>query len=188
VNYAVTVYGVPGHDAIVGSFTAGIDGDRSWVLDPLVDSALALTALSTDELAPRLDGQLEMRFNQPIALDPGVNPATMQRALNDGFSIVSPNADADANQNVLVDSADLTPPIAAGYRGVSLEISGDRLVLHWNSSAGLATSDADDPIQSINYGGFGSVMLYAADGQNPTPVALSTLLGSGSSSVQLIAQ
>jgi hypothetical protein len=188
VNYAVTIYGVPAHEAIVGSFVAGVDGDRSWVLDPLANSPLAITALSTDDLAPRADGQLEIRFNQPIAFDPGANPATLQRALNDAFSISSPNTDADADQNVLVNSGDLTPPIAAGYRGVSLTIAGDRLVLQWNRTAGLATTDADDVIESISYAGLGSVMLVAADAPNPTPVALSTLIGSGSSSVQLVAQ
>lgn len=187
VNYAVTIYGVPGHEALVGSYTAGVDGDRSWVLDPLGNTALAITALSTDELALRPDGQLELRFNQPIALDPGVNAATVQRALNDAFAISSPNADADANQNVLVDAGSLTPPVAANYRGVSLEIDGDRLLLSWNG-AGLESSDADDPIVSATYGGFGSVMLYAAGSATPTPVSLLDLLGSGSTQVQMVAQ
>ena len=30
----------------------------------------------TDSLTPTLNGQLEVRFNQPIALDPTVTPAT----------------------------------------------------------------------------------------------------------------
>jgi hypothetical protein len=188
VNYAVTIYGVPGHEVVTSTFTAGVDGDRSWVLDPLTDPTLAITALSSDGLTPTPSGQLEMRFNQPIALDPGVNPATIQRALNDAFSISSPDFDTDATLNVLVDAGDLTPPVAPGYRGVSLEIIGDRLILRWNSAAGLASTDADDPINSVTYDGLGSVMLYAAGAQDPSPVALSTLLGSGSSSVQLLAQ
>jgi len=188
VNYAVTIYGVPGHEALTGSFTAGVDGDRSWVLDPLSDSPLAMTALSSDDLAPQPSGDLEIRFNQPIALDPTVNASTAQRALNDGFSISSPNTDADTDQNVLVDSADLTPPIAPGYRGVSFQIDGDRLVLHWNRAAGLATTDADEPVISVSYGGLGSVMLYPAGTANATPVSLATLIGSGSSFVQLVAQ
>ena len=169
VNYAVTIYGVPGHLSFVGSFTAGVDGDRSWSLDPLSETALGITALSTDELAPRADGQFEIRFNQPVALDPRVNVATVQRMLNDNFSITSPNLDADANQNVLVDSADLTPPIAPGYRGVSLEINADRVILRFNPAAGLATSDADDPIESVRYDGFASVMLYPAGRETATP-------------------
>jgi len=188
VNYAVTIYGVPGHEALTGSFTAGVDGDRSWVLDPLSDSPLAITALSSDTLAPQPSGDLEIRFNQPIALDPAVNASTAQRALNDAFSISSPNTDADTDQNVLVDSADLTPPIAPGYRGVSFQIDGDRLVLHWNRTTSLATTDADEPILSVSYGGLGSVMLYPAGTANATPVSLATLIGSGSSSVQLVSQ
>ena len=188
VNYAVTIYGVAGHEALTGSFTAGVDGDRSWVLDPLSDSPLAVTALSSDNLAPQANGDLEIRFNQPIALDPNVNAATAQRALNDAFGISSPNTDADTDLNVLVDSADLTPPIAPGYRGVSFEINGDRLVLHWNRATGLATTDADEPILSISYGGLGSLMLYPAGTANATPVSLATLIGSGSSVVNLVSQ
>lgn len=187
VNYAVTIYGVPGHESIVGSYTAGVDGDRSWVLDPLGNADLAITALSTDELALRPDGQLEIRFNQPIALDPTVNSATVQRTLNDNFSISSPNADADGNQNTLVDAGALTPPVAANYRGVSLQINGDRLVLSWNRT-GLATTDADDPIVSVTYGGFSSVMLYPTGTPNATPVSLQSLLGSGSTQVRMVAE
>jgi hypothetical protein len=188
VNYAVTVYGVAGHEALTGNYTAGVDGDRSWVLDPLSNSPLAITALSSDNLAPQPNGDLEIRFNQPIALDPNVNAATAQRALNDAFSISSPNTDADSDQNVLVNSADLTPPIAPGYRGVSFEINGDRLVLHWNRATGLATTDADEPILSVSYGGLSSLMLYPPGTPNATPVSLDTLLGSGSSTVNLVSQ
>jgi hypothetical protein len=189
VNYAVTIYGVAGHEVGTGNFTAGVDGDRSWVLDPLSDSPLAITALSSEDLAPQPSGDLEIRFNQPIALDPNVNAATAQRALNDGFAISSPNSDADADQNVLVDSADLTAPIPPGYRGVSFQIDDDRLVLHWNRASALATTDADDPIVSIDYSaGLGSLMLYPSGAANPTPVSLATLIGSGSTVVHLVSQ
>lgn len=188
VNYEVTIYGVAEHEVVTGSFTAGVDGDTSWVLDPLVESALAITSLSSDALTPTPSGQLEVRFNQPIALDPGVSTATLQRAINDAFSIDSPDEDADTVLNVLVEAADLTPPVAPGYRGVSLTIDGDRLLLSWSGTTGLATSDANDPIHAVTYGGLGAVMLYASGAQDPTPVALSALLGSGSSSVQLIAR
>lgn len=188
VNYAVTIYGVDGHEVVNDFYVAGVDADRSWILDPLADQALALTALSTDTLEPTPSGELEMRFNQPIELDPGVNANTIIRALNDSFSIDSPDADTDTTANVLVDAGDLTPPVAPDYRGVSLEIDGDRLILRWSSTAGLATSDADDPIESVTYGGLGSVLISAASAQNPTSVTLSSLLGSGSSSVQMVAQ
>jgi hypothetical protein len=188
VNYAVTIYGVTGHEVVTGSFTAGVDGDRSWVLDPLSDSPLAITALSSDNLAPEPSGDLQIRFNQPIALDPNVNASTAQRALNDAFAISSPNTDADSDQNVLVNSADLTPPIAAGYRGVSFQIDGDRLVLHWSSATGLASVDTDEPVLSVSYGGLGSILLYPAGTANATPVSLATLIGSGSSSVTLVSQ
>ena len=188
VNYEVTIYGVAGHQVAVGAYTAGVDGDKSWVLDPLSDDPLAVTSLSTDSHAPIPSGQLEVRFNQPIALDPTVSVTTLQRALNDAFSIDSPNADADASANVLVNSADLTPPIAPGYRGVSFTIDGDRLLLSWNRATALATTDVDDPITLVTYGGLGSVMLYPAGASKPDPQSLSALLGSGSTSVQLVAQ
>lgn len=188
VNYEVSIYGVAGHEAVVGSFTAGVDGDKSWVLDPLSDEPLAMTSLSTDALTPTPNGQLEIRFNQPIALDPTVTPATVQRALNDAFGITTADDDADTEVNALVNAADLTPPVAPGYRGVSLSIDGDRLLLSWNSATGLATTDVDDAITFVTYGGLGSVMLYAAGESEPSPQSLSTLIGSGSSSVQLVAE
>ncbi len=188
VNYAVTIYGVSGHEVLNGSYVAGVDADRSWVLNPLADPEIALTALSTDSLNPTPSGQLEMRFNQPIAFDPSVNLATIQRAINDNFSIYSPDADGDSNFNTLVDAGSLTPPVAPGYRGISVQIDGDQLILSWNSNTALANVDADDPIVSVSYGGLGSVLLASGSAQNPSSVALSTLLGSGSSSVQLIAQ
>lgn len=188
VNYEVTIYGVAGHESLVGSFTAGVDGDKSWVLDPLSNEPLAMTSLSTDALTPTPNGQLEIRFNQPIALDPTLTPATVQRALNDAFGITTSDEDTDAEVNVLVNAADLTPPIAPGYRGVSLSIDGDRLLLSWNSATGLATTDADDPITFVTYGGLGSVMLYAAGDPQPSPQSLSALIGSGSTSVQLVAE
>jgi len=189
VTYAVTIYGVPGHATFAGSFTAGIDGDRSWVLAPLANADLAITALSTDELAPRPDGTLEIRLNQPVALDPNISPATLQRTLNDAFSIFSPNLDADPDQNVLVDSGTLTPPIAPGYRGVSFEIDGDRVILRWNRSLALVTADADDPILSATYGGLDAVMLYPAGAPTAAPVSLLSLFAPSSSNVvQLVAQ
>lgn len=187
VNYEVTIYGVAGHQVTVGSYTAGVDGDKSWVVAPLSHDPLAITSLSTDSLTPTPGGRLEVRFNQPIALDPSVSAATVQRALNDAFSIDSPDADTDSAVNALVNAVDLTPPVAPGYRGVSLTIQGDRLLLSWNSAVGLATTDVDDPIESVTYGSLGSVMLYPAGASKPEPQALSALIGSGSTSVQLVA-
>jgi hypothetical protein len=187
VTYEVTIYGVTGHAVETGSFVAGVDGDTTWLLDPLVDAALAVTSLSTDALTPTPGGQLEVRFNQPIALDPGISAATLQRALNDAFSINSPNADNDVVSNVLVQVADLTPPIAPGYRGVSLALEGDRLLFSWNG-LGLSSTDADDPVVSVDYAGLGSVMLYAAGAEVPVPVSLAALLSAGNQSVQLVAE
>jgi len=188
VNYAVTIYGVAGHQVVNDTYVAGVDSDRSWVLDPLIDQPLAVSALSTNELEPTPSGQLEIRFNQPIAFDPGVNLASVRRALNDAFSITSPDADTDTTFNVLVDDADLVAPIAPGYAGVSIQIDGDRLLLGWNRTTGLASTDTDDPIESITYGDLGSVMLYPTTARNPAAVDLATLLGSDSATVQLIAQ
>lgn len=187
VSYAVTVYGVPGYRAFEGTYTAGVDGDQSWALQPLVDDALEITTVSPRPLELRPDGQLEFRFNQPIALDPRVSVPTLQRILNDSFSIDSPNVDGDAEQNVLVDAGALTPPVAPGYRGVSLAVDGERLVIRWNG-AGLATSDPGDPVTSVTYGGLDSVMLYAADAANPQAIALSTLLESTSVTVQRVGE
>ncbi len=187
VNYAVTIFGVEGHEVLTGSYTAGVDGDRAWVLDPLSDEALSVAAKSNDELALSPSGQLEIRFNQPIALDPSVDVAAARRTLNDSFSIDSPDEDTDTEQNVLVDAGALTPPISPTYRGVNFAIEGDRLTLTWDSGTGLETSDADDPILSVTYGGLGSILVYPADATDPSPVTLSSLIGA-SATVQVSAQ
>ena len=173
VEYDVTIYGVAGHESVVRSFTAGVDGDKTWTLNPLSDDPLAITSLSTDSLTPTANGQLEVRFNQPIALDPTVSAATIQRTLNDLFGITTLDDDGDTETNVLVNAADLTPPIAPGYRGVSLSINGDRLLLSWNRAIGLATTDVDDAITFVTYDGLASVMLYAAGDPTPSPQSLS---------------
>ena len=189
VTYAVTIYGVPGHEPSTGTFfTAGVDGDRSWVMDPLSDTDLAITALSSDDLAPLPNGDLTIRFNQPIALDPHMSAATAQRMLNDSFSISAPNTDADAEQNVLVDSAALTPPVQPGYRGVTFEIHDDELVLHWNRTLGLATTDSDEPVLSVTYGGLDQLLVYPAGTANATPVDVLSLFGSGTPTVRLVSQ
>ncbi|MEO8181835.1 MAG: hypothetical protein ABI895_23625 [Deltaproteobacteria bacterium] len=189
VNYEVTIYGVAGHELITGSFTAGVDGESSWVLDPLVQTELVVTSVSTDARTPTANGELEVRFNQPIALDPGVSVTTLQRTLNDAFSFDSPDADADNNRNVMA-NASATGPVAPGYRGVSLAIEGDLLRLSWSRAGAMSSNDAGDPVYSVTYGGLGSVLVYSANAQRPVPIALSTLLGSEATSVsvQLIAQ
>jgi hypothetical protein len=186
VNYAVTIYGVAGHEVLTASYTAGVDGDRAWVLDPLSDAGLAVAAKSNDELGLSPGGQLEIRFNQPIAIDPSLDLAAARRTLNDSFSMQSPDEDTDAEQNTLVDAGTLTPPISPTYRGVNFVVDGDRLLLTWDASTGLATTDADDPILSVTYGGLGAIRVYPATATDPSPVALSTLIGS-SATVQVSA-
>jgi len=147
-----------------------------------------VVALSSEGASLSPDGKLEIRFNQAIALYPRVAEATMLRELNDGFAIFSPDKDADGILNALVSAATLTPPVAPTYRGVSYSISGDRLTLKWDKAPQvLRTTDADDPIVSVSYGGLSAIVLYTGTVPSSEPVSLATLLGSNAVEVQLTA-
>jgi hypothetical protein len=189
VEYSVTVYGV-GNFAILtgGTFTAGVDGNPSFTLAPITESALEVVAVSNEGAALSPTGSIEIRFNHDIVAYPKMDMSVALKSLNDGFSISSPDKNMDGNTNELVDSADLTPPIASAYRGVSWEIAGDRLTLKWNREAGLSESDTSDPIMSVTYGNLGAIQIYTATNTTSPASTLATLLGSATISAQMVAQ
>ena len=187
VTYEVSIYGVANYALLDNAtFRPGVDVNPTFVLSSLTESALQVVAISTQGAKLSPDARVEIRFNQNIARYPLTAESTVLRALNDGFDIVSPNLDADPDQNLLVDSSTLTAPISPTYRGVSFEISGDRLILKWNKTSALRTTDAGDPITGVVYGGLGALSLYTATLQSSPPVSLSSLIGN-TLDVQLLA-
>jgi hypothetical protein len=189
VTYEVSVYGVANYAVLEnGSFRAGIDANPSFVLSPLAEPPLQVVAVSSDAAKPSPDGQVEIRFSQAIARYPRTAEATVLQGLNNGFSIDSPDKDGDAQGNVLASPPAPPAPIPASFRGVSYEITGDRLILKWNRAGALSATDADDPIVSVRYGGLGALQLYTATLPTSAPVTLASLLGTTFLDVQLVAQ
>lgn len=172
VEYAVTVYGVDGY-ALAGpaSFRAGVDVSPSWILEPLTHTPLRVVFVSSEADTVTPDASLSIRFNQPIAVSARVSDATMVRALNENFSIQSPDEDKDTLRNVLKD-----PDGTAAFRGVGFTVSGETLTLTWNRSAALAMTDADDPIESVTYGGLNAIWIYPTAAAVPVAVTLGSLL------------
>jgi hypothetical protein len=189
VDYQVTVYGV-GTYAILngGTFRAGVDGNPSFTLTPRTESALEVLAVSTEGAALSPNGNIEIRFNHDIVAYPKMDTAVANKALNDGFTIDSPDENDDMKLNVLVDSADLTPPIAPSYRGVTWEIAGDRLTLKWNRELGLADVDTADPIISVTYDNLGAIQLYSGTSTTSPMSTLADLLNTSTITAQMVAQ
>jgi|GEM_PF-1763527 len=189
VDYEVTVYGV-GTYAILdgGTFRAGVDGNPSFTLAPRTESALEVLAVSTEGAALSASGSIEIRFNHDIVAYPKMDADVALKGLNDGFSIDSPDENMDTNLNELVDEADLTPPIAPAYRGVTWEIAGDRLTLKWNREAGLADVDVEDPIVRVTYGNLGGIQLYTGTSATSPMSTLADLLNTNSVTAQMVAE
>jgi hypothetical protein len=189
VDYQVTVYGV-GTYAILngGTFRAGVDGNPSFTLAPRTETALEVLAISTEGAALSPSGSIEIRFNHDIVAYPKMDANVALKSLNDGFSIDSPDENEDMNLNVLVDSADLTPPIAPTYRGVTWEIAGDSLTLKWNREAGLADVDTADPIISVTYDNLDAIQLYSGTNTTSPMSTLADLLNTTSITAQMVAQ
>ena len=188
VDYEVTVYGVKGYALLKHEpFRAGIDTNPYFLLDPLSEPPLSVVALSNEQAEPTADGHIEIRFNHSIALYPKVSQDVLLRQLNDAFSIDSPDADGDNMQNELNDPPGMMV-VAPTYRGVSIEISNDRLILNWDRGAGLKTTDQGELIRSVTYGALSAIQLYTATLPSSPPSALSALIGSNDITVQLVAE
>ena len=156
-------------------FTAGIDGDQTIVLKALADDALQVVAnsLDTGELNPK--ATVVFTFDRDIELSPIAEDEVYELAIDNGFSINSPNLDGDDNRNALY----------AEDHGTSLKISGNQLTLSWSrDSSWLETRDSDDPILSATYGNLDDVVIRAKSG-SPTDYTLAELVGSTSVTVRV---
>jgi hypothetical protein len=192
VTYDVTVYGAGSYQIDGGSYTAGEDGNPLFTLSHLTEEAIKIVAMTSEAAALSPSGTVEIRFNQDIQAWPQMDQQRVLLALNRGVSINSPDKDNDTEVNTLAaENADptMTP---ANFRGVSWEISGNRLTLKWDREKGLSTSDTGDPINSLIYDNLNSIQIYTGLKPTSAPMSLGTLVqsmtGNDSIDVKMIAQ
>lgn len=179
VTYAVTVFGVANHQDGSAIYRAGLDADRPVVLHPYETTELSL-AFNSASLGVVPSGELALVMNQPIQLDPTQTDASALRALDMGLRIDS----GDGNGNGLVNRLrDDTP--AAIDRGVGFQVTGSRVVLRWDRSNALATSDAADPIWNVTFGGLDTIRIRSISGGPSTSRTLAQLVGASSVTLRL---
>jgi hypothetical protein len=187
VTYDVTVYGAGSYQIDGGSYTAGEDGNPLFTLSHLTEEAIKIVAMTSEAAALSPSGTVEIRFNQDIQAWPQMDQQRVLLALNRGVSINSPDKDNDTEVNTLAaENADptMTP---ANFRGVSWEISGNRLTLKWDREKGLSTSDTGDPINSLIYDNLNEIQIYTGLKPTSAPMGLGTLISSmtGSTDVEV---
>jgi hypothetical protein len=180
VTYAVTIYNVAGHTATTGFYTAGVDGDASFVVNPVGTATLALAFVSTQLGTPTPSGEVVFVLNQPVELDPLATADSYLRSLEANFTINSPDANMNGSTNTL---RPFDPMAAAGSRGLSLTVSGDTVTVDWDPTKALLTSDSADPIHSVTYGGLAGVKLRPVNGTAADAKTLANLLGAVSITV-----
>jgi hypothetical protein len=183
VEYEATVYAVDGYSLQSFTFRSGVTDDQTVVLSRLTEQALAITASSLD-YGSGLDenATIVLTFNQEIELSPSFTEGSVLEAFDDGFSISSPDADGDGDQNVLYfsDDEDDVPE-----HGAYFVIDGNTLTLAWDRfDDNFETMDGDDPIAFASYD-VTSIRLRPVGARAEREVALATLLGSGSIGIQV---
>src|SRR5262249_51152922 len=154
-------------------FQAGINGSVTIALDRLTLPRLSASYISTQSGNPSTDGTVTIVLNEPAEFDPIEPPLDIKNAIDNGFSISSPDTNANLQRNIL--HINTTPNVQA--RGTSIELSGQAITLKWNKSAGLETTDPGDRIDSITYGGLGGVRLRPIGGNASDVVTLATVVG-----------
>ncbi|HKU38596.1 MAG TPA: carboxypeptidase-like regulatory domain-containing protein [Polyangiales bacterium] len=192
VQYDVTVFGAGSYQIDGGTYTAGENGNPLFTLTHLTEEAIEIVAMSSEAAALSPSGTVEIRFNQDILPWPQMDQAKALLSVNRGISIDSPDQDADSEFNTLADeNADpsMTP---ANFRGVSWEISGNRLTLKWDREKGLSSSDTGDPINSLVYDNLNSIQIYTGIKATSKPMGLGTLVsnmtGDSEIEVKMVAQ
>jgi len=182
VPYQVSVFNVPGYQLVQGNvFQAGVNGHVTVQLDRLTLPRLTASYISTQSGNPSPDGTVTIVLNEPAEFDPIEPQLDIKNAIDDGFSILSPDTDGDFMRNVLNVNTD--PNVQT--RGTSIELNGQALILRWNKGMGLATVDMEDRINSITYGGLGGVRLRPIGGNASDVVTLSAIVGAASIVVPL---
>ena len=182
VEYEATVFAASGYSLQSFTFRSGVTGDQTVVLPRITEQPLAITANSIDYDDDGLDANatIVLTFNQDIEISSRYTLDSVDEALDDGFSIVSPDADMDGEQNTLA----LDDNDGDQERGTHWEIDGNRLTLSWDRNNGnFDERDDDDPIAAATYD-VSSILLKPAGARAEREVRLSDLL-SGPLTVQV---
>jgi hypothetical protein len=178
VLYQVTIYGVPGYQLFEGTYTPGVETDKTFTLSEEVTEPLAVVddnvaaCMPPGSASSTSGAVVTIEFNHPIELGESAYPGGPEEALDDGLSMLSPDLDGDSVDNTLL------PDLVAGVRerGVSLDVAGNTLTIAWNPSVGLSPADVDDPIVSVTYTQLASVVVQRA-GSATSAATLAALLG-----------
>jgi hypothetical protein len=182
VTYQVTVLNVPGYQLQDDqTFLAGVDDARTYVLSRLQQQALAVTFKSTDTGNPAPDGKLVIVLNQPAEFDPLTSETFYEEAIDNGFSIVSDDVDNDDTVNTLKPNESATEQ----ERGTSITIDDNVVTLSWDRNAGLLTTDPEDVIRAVTYGGLANVRLRPVGGNGSDVVTLGNIIGSSAVTVSV---
>ena len=175
VEYEATVFAAEGYALQSFTFRSGITDDQTVVLARLTEQPLALTADSREYDADGLDefATVVLTFNQDIDISARYTLESVDEAIDDGFTIASPDFDLDGDINTLEIDADDT----VQERGVHWAIDGNTLTLSWDrENANFSVVDGDDPIARATYD-VSSIRLIPVGGRSEQEVNLSSLLG-----------
>jgi hypothetical protein len=150
VEYEGTVFAAEGYALQSFTFRSGVTDDQTVVLPRLTEQPLAIVASSLNYDDDGLDANatIVLTFNQDIELSARFTLDSVIEAVDDGFSIASPDddGDGDVNQLILEDEDD------AQEKGTHFEIAGNTLTFSWDrDDANFETQDEDDPIVSAAY-------------------------------------
>ncbi len=181
VTYRATVYLTDGYQYQDFVFTSGLTDDQAVTLQRLDEQLLGVTSDSRNEGLLSDNATVVLTFNLPIELAPDVSAGVVAEAIDDGFSIVSPDSDGDAALNILT----LTDAAGTQETGTSLQIDGNQLTLSWaREPSNFEETDGDDPILSASYD-ISSITLRPVGGRTDQEVDLSTLLGTNTITVRV---
>ncbi len=170
VTYTVTVFGIEGYAPAEARYQSGIDGNTVITAFRVNNAPLALVFASPDLGLPVADGTIILAFNQPILFDVEDDADLYRQAVDDNFSIVSFDDDGDGNRNALPDRGD-----GSRTRGTDVAISGNQVILTWSGT--LETTDADDAIRTVIYGGLNDLAIRSARGPATNRAVLGDLVG-----------
>ena len=174
VEYEATVYAAEGYALQSFTFRSGITDDQTVVLARLTEQPLAITADSREYDDDGLDenATIVLTFNQNIDISAQYTLESVDEAIDDGFTIESPDANGDGVQNILEPDADDT----LLERGAHWQIDGNTLTLYWDrENANFAEIDGDDPIAAATYN-ISSLKLKPVGGRAEQEVFLEVLL------------
>lgn len=178
VTYELSVWEVEGYQPLQATYRAGIDADKSYMLEEEVHEPILVVSsnIGSCTLTGGSNGTAEaavsILFNQAIEFATSTYLEGNDEALDDNFSMASTDCDLDLILNELaVDSSPNSQEL-----GTSMTITGTTLDISWDASAGLIGKDPDDLITSATYGGLGLVQIQR-EGGPASATSLSAVLG-----------